>query len=236
MVLSLMIVTVTFPLVARAMADGEADRARRRVERDLTLAGLLVLIGSAYVIAYAPQLIELLFQRGAFDAQDTTATASVMRVYALGLLGHSLTGVLTRTFFSVARPTWHPAAAMAVGLLITIAGALAAVPHWGVHGIAAANAAGITATALILLRGLDVQVIAIDVRRVTADLLRLALAGAAAAAAGWAAAPLVPSTLGTALAGCLIVPAAFAAAAFAVRAPEVPLLISAVKRKLRHAP
>ncbi|MGP3948936.1 lipid II flippase MurJ [Streptomyces sp. 7N604] len=236
MTLSLMVVTVTFPLVARAMADGEKERARRRVERDLTVAGLLVLVGAAYVIAYAPQLIELLFQRGAFNAQDTAATASVMRVYALGLLGHSLTGALIRPFFSAARPTWDPAAAMSVGLLITIVAAKAAIAHWGVHGIAAANAAGITVTALLLLRGLGKQGIAVDVRRVTAGLARLALAAGAAVAAGWAAAPLVPSTPGTAAAGCLIVPAAFAAAAFAVRAPEVPLLlpplISSAKRKL----
>ena len=39
MVLSLMICTVTFPVVARALADGEAALARRRVERDLTWPG-----------------------------------------------------------------------------------------------------------------------------------------------------------------------------------------------------
>jgi putative peptidoglycan lipid II flippase len=235
MVLSLMVVTVTFPLVARAMADGEAERARRRIERDLTLAGLLVLLGTAYVVAYAPHLVELLFQRGAFDAHDTAATASVMRVYALGLLGHSLTGALIRPFFSAARPTWHPAAAMAVGLLITVLAAGAARPYWGIHGIAAANAAGITATALILLRGLGAHVISIRLRRVSVGLLRLALAALAATAAGRLTAPLVPSAAGTAAVGCLVVPLTFAVTALALRAPEVRPLISAVERKLRHA-
>ncbi|MEU6081148.1 lipid II flippase MurJ [Streptomyces sp. NPDC047108] len=234
MTLSLMVVTVTFPLVARAMADGDKDRARRRVERDITLAALLVLLGAAYVIAYAPQLIQLLFQRGAFEASDTAATASVMRVYALGLLGHSLTGALIRPFFSMARPTWDPAAAMAIGLLVTISCAHAAIVPWGVHGIAAANAAGITVTMLLLLFGLGRQGIDIDIRRVTGGLARLALAAAAAVAAGWAVAPLVPTALGTVAAGALVVPAAFTAAAFAVRAPEVPLLISSAKRKLRR--
>ncbi|UGY94962.1 lipid II flippase MurJ [Streptomyces gobiensis] len=234
MVLSLMICTVTFPVVARAMADGEADRARRRVERDLTLAGVVVLLGAAYVVAYAPQIIELLFERGAFEARDTTATASVMRVYALGLLGHSLVGALVRPFFSAAHPTWYPAAAMAVGLLITVTAGAVAAPHWGIHGIAAANAAGITATALLLLRGLGARMIAINVRRMADGLGRLALAAGVAAAVGWSVAPLTPGTLLTAAAGCLVVPAVFTAAALAVRAPEVPQLISAVKRRLRH--
>ncbi|AXK37496.1 virulence factor MviN [Streptomyces armeniacus] len=154
MVLSLMICTVTFPVVARALADGEHERARRRVERDLTLATLVVLLGAAYVFAYAPQIIELLFQRGAFTAEDTDATASVMRVYALGLLGHSLVGALVRPYFSAGKPTWYPAAVMAVGLLVTTVAGASAAGRWGVYGIAAANAAGITLTAVLLLRAL----------------------------------------------------------------------------------
>ncbi|WP_107421467.1 lipid II flippase MurJ, partial [Streptomyces nanshensis] len=188
MVLSLMVCTVTFPVVARAMADGDQRRARMRVERDLALVGIVVLLGAAYVIACAPQLVELLFQRGAFDARDTADTASVMRVYSLGLLGHSLVGALVRPFFAGTRPTWYPAAVMAIGLLVTVAGGALAVRAWGVHGIAAANAAGILTTALLLLHGLGARVVAIDVRRVAAGLARLVLAAAAATGAGWGAA------------------------------------------------
>ncbi|MEE1942954.1 lipid II flippase MurJ [Streptomyces sp. TRM 70361] len=235
MTFSLLLCTVTFPLVARAMADGRTERARARVERDLVLAAVVVLLGAAYVIAYAPQIIELLFQRGAFGAADTAATASVMRVYALGLLGHCLAGALVRPFFAAARPVWYPAGAMAVGLLLTVgAGALAA-PRWGVHGIAAANAAGITATALLLLHGLGTRVLPVRVGRVAAGLGRLVPAAAAACAAGWAAARLVPAPLPTVLAGCLVVPAVFTAVALAVRAPEVPQLLTAVTRRFRHA-
>ena len=235
MVLSLMICTVTFPAVARAMADGDADRARRRVERDLALAAVVVLLGAAYVVGYAPQIIELLFQRGEFDAADTAATASVMRVYSLGLLGHSLVGALVRPFFSAARPTWYPAGVMAVGLLLTVAASAAVTPYWGIHGIAAANAAGITTTALLLLRGLGTRVIAIRARRVAGGLGRLALAAVAAAAAGWTLAPAIPHPALTAAFGALAVPAVFVATAFAVRAPEVPQLTVTLTRKLRHA-
>ncbi|MFH0241520.1 lipid II flippase MurJ [Streptomyces sp. HK10] len=234
MTFSLLLCTVTFPLVARAMADGRTERARRRVERDLVLAATVVLLGAAYVIAYAPQIVQLLFERGAFGAADTAATASVMRVYATGLLGHCLAGALVRPFFATARPTWYPAAAMAVGLLLTVAAGALAAPRWGVHGIAAANAAGITTTALLLLCGLRTRVLPVRVRAVAAGLGRLALAAAAATAAGLAAAPLLPSPLPTALAGTLAVPAAFTAAALAVRAPEVPQLLTAVTRRFRH--
>lgn len=243
MVLSLMICTITFPLVARAMADGEKERVRRRVERDLVQAGLVVLLGASFVVAYAPQLIELLFQRGAFHAADTAATASVMRVYALGLLGHSLVGVLSRPFFS-GRPTWFPAAVMGLGLLLTVLAGAVAAAHWGAAGIAAANALGITLTAVLLLRGLGagrrgpahpVTAVGIDVGRVAQGLARLSLAAAAAAAAGWTAGALTSSPVVTLAVGLLVVPAAFAGTAVAVRAPEVPQLLTTLARRLRHA-
>ncbi|WP_052847468.1 lipid II flippase MurJ [Streptomyces avicenniae] len=238
MVLSLMVCTVTLPLVARALADGDAEGARRRVERDLALAGVVVLLGAAYVVAYAPQITGLLFQRGAFDAEATAATARVMRVYGLGLLGHALTGALVRPFFSTARPAWYPLAAMVPGLLITVAGGLLVVPYWGASGIAAANAVGITFTALLLLRGLARHAIPIDARRVLGTLLRLSVAAALAAGAGLAAVAVpgaASAPLPTAAAGLLVVPAAFAAAAHALRVPEAALLVSALKQRLPHA-
>ncbi|MFC4496606.1 lipid II flippase MurJ [Streptomyces ovatisporus] len=234
MVLSLMVCTVTFPVVARAMADGDRERARRRVERDLALVGIVVLLGTAYVTACAPQIIQLLFQRGAFDARDTADTAAVMRVYSCGLLGHSMVGALVRPFFSGARPTWYPAAAMGAGLSVTVIAGAIAVRYWGVHGIAAANAVGITFAALLLLRGLGARVVAVDVRSVAAGIARLAAACAAAALAGWGAARLVPDPLAAALAGGVAVLVVFASVAHFVRAPEVPQLFATVKRRLAH--
>jgi putative peptidoglycan lipid II flippase len=229
-----MVCTVTFPVVARAMADGDAAGARRRVERDLTLAGIVVLLGAAYVVACAPQIIGLLFERGAFGAGDTAATAAVMRVYSCGLLGHSMVGALVRPFFSGSRPPWYPAAAMGAGLAVTVGAGAAAVGGWGVLGIAAANALGITTTAALLLHGLGARVVAVDVPRVAAGLLRLLVAAGAAAAAGWAAAGMFALPLTGALVGGAVVPAAFWAVGLLVGAPELTHLSAIVKRRFAH--
>ncbi|ARQ72336.1 lipid II flippase MurJ [Streptomyces marincola] len=230
MVLALMICTVTLPLVARALADGDLERARRRVERDLVAAGVVVLLGAAYVVAYAPQIIHLLFQRGAFDAGATAATAAVMRVYALGLLGHALVGALVRPFFASGRPVWFPAAAMLPGLLVTAAGGLAAVGPFGAPGIAAANAAGITLTAFLLLRGLAARAVPVDTGRLLGRFARLAGAAALAAAAGWASAPSGASPLPALALGCVVVPAVFAAGLRLSGVPVVPPVASLLTR------
>ncbi|MEV7881414.1 lipid II flippase MurJ [Streptomyces microflavus] len=231
MVLSLMICTVTFPVVARAMADGNHMKARQRVERDLALAGMVVLLGTAVVLGYAPQIIEVLFQRGAFDAADTAATAQVMRVYAAGLLGHCLVGALSRPFFSSGRPTWFPAFAMGTGLLVTTGAGYALTYRFGVDGIATANAIGISTAALLLLMGLGTRVVPIRARAVAVSLGRLAGAALVAGAAGWAAAPLLPDAVLSLAAGCVVVPAAFLLTGLALRSPEVVSLLALIRRR-----
>ncbi|WP_326701521.1 virulence factor MviN [Streptomyces sp. NBC_01754] len=235
MVLSMMICTVTFPVVARAMASGDREGARRRVERDLALAGTLVLLGTALVLGYAPQIVEVLFQRGAFDAADTAATAGVMRVYVLGLLGHTLVGALCRPYFSSGRPTWYPLCAMGTGLLVTAGAGLALTGPFGVDGIAAANALGISTAAVFMLLGLGSRAVPVRVRAVALSLARPALAAAAAGAAGRLAAPVVPGPAVFSLAaGCLLVPAVFHLTARALGAPEAVHLPALVRQRFTH--
>ncbi|MFD4510409.1 murein biosynthesis integral membrane protein MurJ [Streptomyces sp. NPDC058457] len=238
MTMSMMLCTVTFPVVARALAEGDTERARSRVERDLSVAASVVLLGTAVVVACAPQLIRLLFQRGAFTAADTAATAGVMRVYALGLLGQTLVGVLVRSYFSAGRATWYPVGAMAAGIVVTSwTGALTVGPY-GVTGIAAANAAGITATAVLLLAGMGPRSVPIRTRRVLVELSRPVRAAVVAAAVGIfvAAHPADPFT-GLA-AGTTAVTVVFVLLGWALDAQGfAPALrsVATVTRRLAHA-
>ncbi|MBD0418399.1 murein biosynthesis protein MurJ [Streptomyces sp. TRM S81-3] len=243
MTLSLMVCTVTFPVVARALADGDTERARSRVERDLVLASCIVLLGMSAVIACAPQMIELLFQRGAFTAGDTTATADVMRVYALGLLGQTLVGALVRSYFSAGRPSWYPVGVMTAGIAVTSLVGAVTVHPWGVAGIAAANALGITVTAALLLGGLRTtrrnspHGVSVRVRQVLAELSRPVLAAAAATVAGAFAASLFPSPVAGLAAGCLTVAAVFVPLTWALGVPgsaSALRSVRAVTRKLTH--
>ncbi|MFF1438471.1 murein biosynthesis integral membrane protein MurJ [Streptomyces sp. NPDC058295] len=209
MILSVMVCTVTFPVVARALAEGDTERARTRVERDLALAACVVLLGTAAVLACSPQIIELLFQRGAFTAKDTAATAGVMRVYALGLLGQTLVGVLVRSYFSAGRGSWYPVAAMASGIVATSWIGALSVGAWGVYGIAAANAIGITVTAFVLLAGMGPRSVPVEVRGVLRELSRPVRAALVATLAGLFAAGRFADPLSGLAAGGLTVTVVF---------------------------
>ncbi|MGW2488714.1 lipid II flippase MurJ [Streptomyces sp. NPDC001606] len=244
MTLSMMLCTVTFPVVARALADGDTEGARERVERDLVLAAGLVLFGAAAVVACAPQLIGLLFQRGAFTAADTAATAGVMRVYALGLLGQTLTGVLVRSWFSAGRATWYPVGAMAAGIVATSWIGAWTVDSWGVTGIAAGNATGITLTAALLLAGTGQRKaprahgVPVRVRLVLRELSRPLRAAVVAALAGSWTAGLPRSPLAGLVVGGTTVTVVFVLLGWVLGAPGVAPALRSVRtltRRLAHA-
>lgn len=235
MSLSLMVCVVTFPVVARAIAEGDTRRARDRVERDLVLMACLVLLGAAVVLACAPQIIQVLFQRGAFTARDTAATAAVMRVYATGLLGQTLVGALVRSYFAAGRTNWFPLGAMGVGALVTVAVGTWAVGPWGACGIAAANAAGITVTALLLLHGLGPGSVPVRVRRFLADLARPLLAAVCAAAAGLFCAGLFASPAAAVAACCTCVSTVFLVLTLLLDAAGARSLLQSVGQYLRHS-
>ncbi|MFD5629325.1 murein biosynthesis integral membrane protein MurJ [Streptomyces sp. NPDC127072] len=235
MVLSLMLCTVTFPVVAQAIAEGDTQRARDRVERDLALVSCTVLLGAAVVVACAPQMIELLFQRGAFAARDTAATASVMRVYALGLLGHTLVGALVRSYFCGGRPTWYPLFAMTVGIIATSWIGALTVGSWGVLGIAAANALGITVSAVLLLYGMGPRSVPIRVRKVLVELSRPVRAAVAATAVGGFCASRVESPLLALLAGGTATTAVFALLAWALGVQGFAPALRSLTQRLPHA-
>ena len=212
--LALLVATVTLPMLARRMADGRTAAARERQVADLRLILGLVLAATVFLVVFAPQVVEVLFGRGAFTAADVTATAAILRVYVLGLAGQAVVEIVCREFFSRTRPSWYPAAAMAVGLVATaLAGAVLS-PLWGAPGIAVANAVGITVTGALLLRrsGLAARpaVLVRAAGHVLAPVSTAAVAGVLTGAVLAGSAPLVVG-----LAGALVVLGTFVLTAVA---------------------
>jgi putative peptidoglycan lipid II flippase len=211
MMLSVMVAMVTFPILARSVADGDEAGSRDRTVRDLRVAGAVVLVASAYVIAFAAPILRLLFEHGAFTPQDTSATAAIMRVYAFGLLGQAMVLVLGRSYFSGQGRIWYPALVMGAGLAATGVVSLVFLRVWHGMAIAAGNAIGITPTAALLLAGPRRGPRPVSVPAVARTLARLALLAAGAGVAGSLVGRLMAglSTLVTLIVGAFVVGGVF---------------------------
>jgi putative peptidoglycan lipid II flippase len=237
MLVALLVCTVTFPALALAIAAGDLALARRRFAADLRVVTVLILLGAAYLFVFAPAIVQTLLERGAFGAADTGTTAAIVRVYALGLLGHALVGVAIRPYFAAGRPAWVPAAAVGAGVAVNAVLAALAVSRFGVTGIAAANGIGITTAAVLMLAGLRRRDVAVAARETASMAARAALAAGVAGTAGWLAGRLLEDLGSTVVSagGGAVVLVAFAVAARLAGFDEIGALVSQLRRRVRHA-
>ncbi|MCQ0970605.1 murein biosynthesis integral membrane protein MurJ [Paracoccus sp. TK19116] len=120
------VAVVLLPELARRIAAGD-DAGGQQAYSRATEFGLFLTIPSAFAIAViAEPMVSTLFQRGAFDADDTVQTARALVVYALGLPAFVLQKILqplyfaredTRTPFRFALMSMVVNAAVAFGLM-----------------------------------------------------------------------------------------------------------------------
>jgi murein biosynthesis integral membrane protein MurJ len=234
MSLSVMLCTVTFPALALSMNAGETEAVRRQLQRDLGIVSAMILLATSFVVAFAPDIVGVLFQHGEFTVADTDATAAVMRVYALGLLGQTLVAALCRPFFSQREPTWFPALAMGIGLVATAVFAVATIPLWGARAIAGANAVGISLTAVLLLFQLRRQVVPVSPLALGVTVGRLVVAAIGATSAGVIVDRAMPATepLIGALVGGVAVTVTFVLIALVMGSQEIGAMAAPIRRRL----
>lgn len=167
---------VGFPAMARAVAANRTEEVERTVESNLKMASTLILPAAAYLIVFAPEVVTFLLERGAFSAADTAATASILRIYSLGLLAQAMIFVVIRPFFTYRISVWLPIKAALVGLVVTVVVDVALLSSLGADGLAAGNAAGISVMALLLVWGMKRRVVKVDSRRLTSFFIRALVA------------------------------------------------------------
>ena len=128
--------TVLLPDLARRLRAGDEAGGQTSLNRSLEFALALTLPAAVALVVIAHQLTFVLYQRGAFGAADTTATALALAIYGAGLPAFVLQKVWqplyyaredTRRPFQFALLAMVVNAALAVGLMPLIGFAAAAV-------------------------------------------------------------------------------------------------------------
>jgi putative peptidoglycan lipid II flippase len=184
--------TVLVPELTRAVAGGDRDAVVQAESRALELATGLALPATLGLIVLADPIVRLLFEHGAFSAGDSTATARVLALLALGLPAHVLIKALSPAFFA-RNDTMTPLLATAKGFVVAVALAVLLGHFFGASGIAASIAAGAWSSALSLLRkGTSEFGFSIDASART-RLPRIVLAAAAMGALLWLTTGLSPA-------------------------------------------
>jgi putative peptidoglycan lipid II flippase len=184
--------TVLIPELTRAVRAEDRAAVALAESRGLELAVGLALPATLGLIVLSEPIVRLLFEHGAFSADDTAATARALMWLTLALPAHVLVKALSPAFFA-REDTMTPLVAALKGIVLAVALAFL-LSHWyGAEGIAAAIAFGAWGMAFSLIRrGAETFGFSIDTEA-RRRLPRIALAALAMGALLWLATRSLPA-------------------------------------------
>jgi putative peptidoglycan lipid II flippase len=112
--------TAVFPTLAALNAGSETDTFRRVLGSALRGVLFMSIPATVGLIVLATPLVATIYQRGAWTATSTEATAWALRWYTIGLVGFALQEVLARAFYAL-NDTLTPVIIGVVGVVLNIA-------------------------------------------------------------------------------------------------------------------
>ena len=152
-IFSVAIATVTTTRVSEDAARGDVAALGASAADGMSAVWMLMTASGVGLFCLAEPVVQLLFERGAFDHEATLATAAVLRSYVLGLLPYGLVKVLAPVFYGVDRVRVPLFASMSA-VVINIAFNALTYRELGAPGIALGTTLGAVTNYAILRIGL----------------------------------------------------------------------------------
>lgn len=217
-----------FPFLASLYARGANDELVETTGRAARKTIYVAAGATAGLVVLARPLVRLIYQYGAFNADDAELVASLLVIYAFSIPAWGMHQLLARHFYAKRR-MWTP---VIVGTFFT----LVAIPVWlglydvmGIQGYALASTLVMIAYALGMLLAWGYDSGWAPVRRLAPAFARSMLSATVAAILGWLVANAmigddtitVLSALGVALVAGLTTLAAFLGVSRLLRSPEM---------------
>ncbi|HHG91059.1 MAG TPA: murein biosynthesis integral membrane protein MurJ [Devosia sp.] len=148
-IIGIAIGVVLLPELSRHLKGNRFGEAEEAQNKSLLMAMLLAIPSAAALYVLASPIIQVLFQRGAFDTAATAATAAALSVFAFGLPAFVLIKVFQPGFFA-REDTLTPTLLAAASVSLNIGLSLLLFPRYSHVGIAIATSASAWLNAMCL--------------------------------------------------------------------------------------
>ena len=230
---------VMFPYFARDAALGKLDSLRRRAALAVRLNLFVLIPAGVGLVVLGPQLVALLLQRGAFDAQSTALVAAPLALFAVGIGAQASIFLVVRVYYSlqqVVTPMLIALAAVVVNLVCT----LLFLGPLGAGGLALATSIASTCNLVLLIwfvrrriGGFEGREMAVMLAKVAAGCIALGAVayGTWAVLAGSGAVRLDMRHYGALGAAILLGTLAFLGVQFALRSSEAGVAVRVFLRR-----
>lgn len=131
--------TAVFPSLSESAAVTNLDRLRGAVSLNLRTIAFMIIPASLVMVFFSLPIVKLVYERGAFDAQSTILTASLLRWSAITLLAQALVMSFSQVFFALRRvgpPLW----VLSAGTVLNMVSSAFLARRYGVVGLGMGSA------------------------------------------------------------------------------------------------
>ena len=129
---------VFFPLLSDAVQEKKWAEARNLVQRVVAIEFFLLLPLGVFLFLFSQPLVRLLFERGAYTAEDTYLTSLALSYYSLGMAFLVLADFI-QSVFPAFQNTRVPLLLQVVLILLNISLNFLLIEHMGIAGLALAS-------------------------------------------------------------------------------------------------
>ncbi len=128
------------PVMSESSSSGDMARFKKALMFSMKATFLGTLPAMAGILALSGPLVEVIFQRGHFDAYSAAITTQAVFFYTFGLLAYAGTRLLSSAFYAL-QDTWTPVkVSLAAFIINAVLNALFIfVLRWGIAGLALAS-------------------------------------------------------------------------------------------------
>jgi len=183
-VFTVAVATVVFPLIARHAAKSDWARLGEDYHKGLRLVLVINVPAAVGLALLSEPVVRLLFQRGAFHADDTALMTPVLAVYALGLPFLSFTTVALRGFYAL-KDTATPVRAAALSFAVNLGLSIVLMRWFSTVGLALASTLAVFAQAWFLQARLSARLPGLGFAPLLPNLVKIAVASAVMGLGVW---------------------------------------------------
>lgn len=95
------IIAVVYPMLSKLTHSDNKEKFAEYIARSCNSIILLVIPISVGAIVLSKPIVQLLFERGAFDPKATMMTSSALAMYSIGLVAYGLRDIINKVFYSL---------------------------------------------------------------------------------------------------------------------------------------
>ncbi|NDE90667.1 MAG: murein biosynthesis integral membrane protein MurJ [Alphaproteobacteria bacterium] len=148
-IIGIAIATTLLPILSQRVQSNDVDGARHYTTRALEFGMILGLPAAIGLGLAANEIVEVLFEHGAFTAMDTVNTAAALSAYVFGILPFILIKILSTIFFAH-HDTKTPVKTAIISVVLNILFAMGLLKIMGHVGVALATSIASWANVLML--------------------------------------------------------------------------------------